>query len=221
MTTSCQRTLKIARHGAATLMIAVVASAANAADAGGWYAGLAGGGTQVRIKTASGSSFGPETFGYEFSGGRRVSDHFAVDFGLQRLVDLVWESSSFDLSQDVVRAKTVFDATALRVNAVGVLPFGRVWEASVKGGIAYADLSGQQRDYVSNRASSARAVRDTSTRLFFGLGIGATVARDWHIRAEAQRFYVEPAWLGAHSDTTIDGLLFGAEYRFGEGKADR
>ena len=83
MTMFCQRTLKIARYGVAMLMICT-AAASNAADAVGWYAGLAVGGTQVAAKTASGSSFGPETFGFELSGGRRVSDHFAVDFGLQR-----------------------------------------------------------------------------------------------------------------------------------------
>ena len=219
MTMFCQRTLRIARYGVAMLMICT-AAASNAADAVGWYAGLAVGGTQVAAKTASGSSFGPETFGFELSGGRRVSDHFAVDFGLQRLADLAWESGSVDLPQGVDRAKTVFDATALRVNAVGILPFGRAWEASVKGGYAYADLDGQQ-DYSLNGASSARDVHDTSARFFFGLGIGATVARVWHIRAELQRFYIDPSWLGVDSDTSIDSLMFGAEYRFGQGTAGR
>ena len=149
-----------------------------------------------------------------------MSDHFAVDFGLQRLADLAWESGSVDLPQGVDRAKTVFDATALRVNAVGILPFGRAWEAFVKGGYAYADLDGQQ-DYSLNGASSARDVHDTSARFFFGLGIGATVARVWHIRAELQRFYIDPSWLGVDSDSSIDSLMFGAEYRFGQGTAGR
>ena len=219
MTTMLQRTLKLAVHAVATPLICA-AGAANA-DPGGWYAGFASHEAETTVDIGSGWLVGPGADGIELAGGYRVSDHFAVDFGLLRSTGLAWEGGFFGLSPGFSRVETVFDATALQVGAVGILPFGRVWEASIKGGYAYADLSGHQTVGLWNGPSFDREVSANSTRFLFGLGIGVNVARNWHIRMDIESFYIASDWLGVAADTTIDSWSFGAEYRFGRRPARR
>jgi hypothetical protein len=211
-------------RGLPAALAIVVATAARADDPQGWYAGLAGKDTHVEVWRGYGWEVGPTASSYMFSGGRRLTDHFAVEFGMLRAANLEWQEWWADVP-DIpgwYDSIVVFDATALQASAVGIAPFGRVWEAYAKGGYVYSRLRGQQTLTDSLLGSSlTRSISSSTVDYLLGFGLGVTVAPAWRLRAELQFFYIDNGFVAARDDATIDSVLFGVEYRFGGRKPER
>ena len=203
----------------AALALAFAPGAAPAAETDGWYAGLSSSDTHVEVYRGLGWEAGGEQHGLSARGGLLVNDHFAVEFGAMHAANLQWSEYSATVPGLPTGADghTTFDASALQVSAMGILPWGEIFDAYLKVGIAAYRASGHLTLVSWNGSSLSRSVHDSGTGHLLGLGLGATVTEKWHVSVEYQYYGIDGDFLGvpASDDPTIDSFSIGVDYRFG------
>jgi hypothetical protein len=120
---------------------------------------------------------------------------------------------------DVYNTDVDLDVTAVNVSVLGILPFARIWEVYVRGGLAFYDANAAQHLSPSfGGATVERSVDDSGTDLLFGFGIGVTLFKRTHLRLEFQSFFIDEDLLAVEEDTaSVDTLLLDLQYRFGDG----
>jgi len=204
----------------AVLALAFAPCAATAADPPQWYAGLSSSDTHVEVFRGFGWEAGGERHGLSARGGLLVNDHFAVEFGAMHAGNLEWSEYSPSVPgspTDGGEGRATFDASALQVSAMGILPWGEIFDAYLKVGIAAYRASGQLMLVPWTGSSLSRSVHESGTGHVLGLGLGATVTKNWHVIVEYQYYGIDGAFLGVPSsdDPTIDSFSIGVDYRFG------
>jgi opacity protein-like surface antigen len=128
-----------------------------------------------------------------------------------------WDSLAFGPRQrEVYRNTAALDFRTTQVSVIGVLPFGRIWEAYARGGIAFWQADANQTQIrFSDGAVAARSISSSGDGMVIGLGVGASPTPAWHIRVEMQSFEVNPNLVLATRTTTLDSWLLLFDYRFG------
>jgi hypothetical protein len=221
---------KGATNSSCALMAALWLTTGSAsAAAPGWYAGFATGRTIVNESTgifSSGSS--SEERAHLVRGGYRISRHFAVELGHARVTGLDWSSPRLAAGTDLPAFSELshvnFDVSSLQLGAVGILPFGRIWEAYAKLGLVHyrSDSRQQIREWSFEEMTFTRDItRDvtvTKRDRLRAIGIGANASEHWHVRLELQWFRVSDRVVGMvrfGSDyLTVDSWTFGFDRRF-------
>lgn len=120
---------------------------------------------------------------------------------------------------DVYNTSVVLDVTAVNASAIGVLPFARIWEVYLRGGLAFYDADAEQRLTPSFGGESVeRSIDDSDVDFLFGIGVGVTLFKRAHLRLEYQSFFIDEDLLAADDDSaSVDTLLLDLQYRFGNG----
>jgi hypothetical protein len=149
--------------------------------------------------------------------GYRLGKHLATEFGY---IDTgpQWEETFVYLPEfnDVYNNFVDLDLQTAQLSVIGVLPFARVWEAYIKGGIAFWQGDADQLLIrTSDSATTRRTVSDSSTDFLFGFGIGASPKPSWHLRFEFQSFGIDRDLVNAQGSTTIDSMLFTVQFHPG------
>ena len=190
----------------ALLLCLAAASAAHAADKRGGYMGGALG--TFRYEEPSDITFGvsDNTTQYELFGGYRVSDYFAVEFGLARTQDLDSTTvvdvqglgaTNFDVSQ-------YFDIYTLK--ALGFKPFDLF---SVFGGAGYYSAALNGEIEVSGFGTVATA-KDHSRGAMAALG----VQRDFRLDLKSLSIRGEYNWYDFDEGVKASGFTLGVLFRF-------
>jgi hypothetical protein len=149
--------------------------------------------------------------------GYRLTKYLATEFGY---IDTApqWEETFVYLPElnDVYNNFVDLDIQTGQLSVIGVLPFARVWEVYLKGGIAFWQGDADQLLIrTSDSAVTRRTVTDSSTDFLFGFGIGASPKPAWHLRFEFQSFGIDRDLVNAQGTTTIDSMLFGVQFHPG------
>ena len=221
-----RRSARLVRHGVIATALLGAAAAASAEDRG-WYVGTMLDNTSVSVTRGDCSDYyycdtqtGPSKTGYELRGGLRLKRHLAVDFALQRNSGLQWTEPLANVPDvpGIYDSQVVFDASIAQATVVGIMPFGEVFEVYGRGGIGFYGLSGEQSlTDVTGGPSLSRSVSSHGTGFLFGIGVGATVAKTWHLSLEYQSVSIGQTFLGVASGNYayLDTIGFGIERRFG------
>ena len=194
---------------------------AGGSEAADWYAGARTATTHVEVYRFLSWEHGPRRASSGVSGGVRLRKHLAIDLSYLRATGLEWTEDPAVLPSlpGHYRSETSFDATAVQVSAVGVFPFGGIWDAYVKGGLSRYRLAGQQHvsDWVGVSTDLTRRFAVSGTGGLLGGGLGVSVSPRWHVRVEYQFFEVEPTVFGVApgNPPTLDSISLGFDYRFG------
>ena len=194
------------------LVVAATAKAEKPAWTQGWYAGA--GVSVANVFAVEGSSIfktserGESTAGFVANGGYRWSKHVGIEFGyvdggspefFNHLVQL-------DGSNELFTADITQETTAIQASALGILPFGGIWEAHMKVGIAYWDATSDQViTPVNGGGSSVRSIDADGVDFLLGIGIGVAVGDHLHVRLEHQAF---------RTDNDLLALDFAREARY-------
>jgi Outer membrane protein beta-barrel domain len=105
------------------------------------------------------------------------------------------------------------DLQAVELSAIGLLPFGRAWEAYIRGGIAFwQGDAAQTLVRVSDSAIVRRSLDESGADFVFAAGIGVSPRPAWHLRFEWQTFDIDRDLIGAQGTTTLDGMQFGFQF---------
>jgi hypothetical protein len=161
---------------------------------------------------------GEEDVGFSVHAGWRFMPYFALEVGYLDAGAPEWDERFVyvrDLD-DVFDTFVELDAQAAQLSALGILPFGNIWEAYVRLGAAYWWADADQllvRDF--DGAVFERAIDDEGTTFLFGIGFGVSPTPAWHLRLEFQSFSIEEDLLAVSSDTTLDTILFETQFRMG------
>jgi opacity protein-like surface antigen len=158
---------------------------------------------------------GDESTALNLTLGYRVNPYFAAE-AVYFDATLEWQESLVyvPLLNDVFNNFVESDVRATQFTALGILPFGRVWEAYLRAGIVYSQGDSEQVLLrTSDSALFRRSLDETSTDFLLGVGIGASPAPTWHLRFEFQFFGVDRDLIGANGSTTIDSMMFEFQYR--------
>ncbi|MDH5255910.1 MAG: porin family protein [Gammaproteobacteria bacterium] len=153
--------------------------------------------------------------------GYRFNRHVAAELGWFDAGTMGWEQSLVYVPDllDVYNTDVHLEVTAVNASAIGILPFARIWEGYIRGGLTFYDAEAGQRLTPSfGGATVDRSVDDSGADFLFGIGVGVTLFDRAHLRLEFQSFFIDEDLLAAEDDTaSVDTLLLDVQYRFGDG----
>ena len=164
--------------------------------------------------------FGPSSSGYSVRGGLRLMKYLGIEGGVQRIRNVKWTEpfSAVPGVPGFFESQVAFDATAEQIVVVGILPFARIWEGYIKGGIGSYRFDGQQA--LSSLTGGPPLTRPVSTHganLPLAVGVSVAIGRSWHLALEISSMEIDESFLGISSNdsASLGGWSLGAEYRFG------
>jgi hypothetical protein len=205
----------------ASAVSSVAAGAWAAEPPSGFYAGGGVGWSNVSIETNRDAFFptyltGEEDTALELHFGYRVGPHLATEFTyIETAPD--WDETFYVPALNAAYKDLVdLDVSAAELTIVGVLPFARVWEAYIKGGVAFWEGDADQIEVrLPDGAVVTRTMEESSADLVIGLGVGANLTPAWHLRFEFQNFGIDRDLVLARNSTTIETMFFAAQYMLG------
>jgi hypothetical protein len=202
------------------LAIGAILGTAHAAEPVQWYAGLSHANAHVEVWRG----FGWEQAGVRDSlavrGGVRLRKHLALELGLLSADDLEWHEYYAPISglPHTYDAVATFDTSSQRLSVLGILPFGRIWEGFVGGGLVRYRVSGSLalRDAWNDAQLAPRSISRRGHDSSFGFGVSASVKQAWRIRVEFQTFGLATDFLAVPEGDwpTLDTFEVGVDYRF-------
>jgi len=197
------------------------AAVAQSNDPRGWYAGFAGGTIHAEVFRDPDWESGADETGLALRGGLRINRHFAVELAAQRADDVQWTEHFTTVAgyPGIYDTSTTFDVGALQVSAVGIVPFGQIWEGIFRGGLAYYSLSGERMlDDAFGPATLSQSVSDKGSGLLLGFGLAVYATPKWRIRFEYEFFDIDEEFISAvyDEDASIDTVAIGVDYRLGK-----
>jgi hypothetical protein len=210
----------------ATLLVAgLTASAAASAAERTWYVGASADNASVDVQrsndplAAEPYDYGSTKSGHTAFAGVRLTKHVAVELGAQRRASLRWTEAfaAVPTVSGIYDADTAFDASVQQIQVAGILPFGKRWEAYIRGGFAAYRLSGTQilTDDLTG-VSQARPVSARGHDYPLGFGVGATLREHWHLFFDISGLNIPKSFIGATGASAwIDSSSIGVQYRFG------
>jgi len=153
--------------------------------------------------------------------GYRFNRYLAAELGWLDAGTMGWSQSRVYIPEllDEYNTDVDLDVTTVNASVIGILPFGRIWEAYILGGAAFYDASADQRLTPSFGGPVVqRNIDESNTDFLFGIGIGVTVFDHAHVRLGFQSFFIDDDLLAAEDESsTVDSLLLDVQYRFGGG----
>lgn len=153
--------------------------------------------------------------------GYRFNRYLAAEVGWFDAGTMGWDQPLVYVPDllDVYNTDVDLEVTAVNATVIGILPFARVWEAYIRGGVAFYNADADQRLTPSfGGATVERSVDDSGADLLFGIGIGVTLFQRAHVRLEFQSFFIDEDLIAVEDDTaSVDTLLLDVQYRFGSG----
>jgi Outer membrane protein beta-barrel domain len=214
----------------ASFVAACIGANASAGSETGFYFGAGAGGSNVSVTDWNNNGHNDCCDYYYQDGdgdtafvghvGYRFLPYLAVEVGYLDSGNPRWNENGvfigelgdfFNLSVDLKKLE------ATQVSVLGILPFASIWEAYVRGGVAYWSADADQTAIGTfNGALFRRSVNKSDAGFLFGVGIGATPLPHWHFRVEVQTYSIDQDLLGGYGDASVDSALFEAEYRFGK-----
>ena len=223
-----RRSAHLASHGVVAAILLGSAAAASAGDRG-WYLGARVDSTSVNVTIDCPSAYycdyltGPSETGYELRGGLRLGPHLAVDFGYQRNSGLKFTEPFTTLADlpGVYASQVVFDASVAHASVTGIMPFAQIFEVYGRGGVGRYGLTGEQSlTDVMGGPSLSRSVSTHGTGFSFGFGVGATIAKNWHVSLEYESVFIDQSFLGVTGaqNASLDTIALGVERRFGRNR---
>ena len=204
-----------------SLAVIALMGTANAREPVQWYTGLSHATTHVEVWRGLGWEVQPGIHdGLALRGGVRLAKHLALELGVLRAGDLDWHEYYAlipGLPHNYDTAAT-FNATSQQLSAVGMLPFGKIWEGFLGVGIVRYHASGRQTltDAWTNASLAPRPIDRHGSDMSVRLGVGARVRQNWQIRVEFQTFGLATDFLAVpdRDGATLDALAVGVDYRF-------
>ena len=196
----------------------------------GFYVGAGAGSSNVSVTDWNDNNNNNDCCNYYYQDGNadtagsvyvgyRIMPYLAVEVGYLDSGQPQWDENGvyirelgdfFNLSVDLKKLE------ATEVSVLGILPFGSIWEAYVRGGAAFWSAEADQTAVsIFNGAAFRRSVNKDDTGFLFGIGIGVTPVPHWHVRLEFQTYSIDKDLLGGYGNASTDTLLVEAEYRFG------
>jgi len=203
-----------------SLAVIALMGTANAREPVQWYAGLSHADTHVEVWRGLGWEQAGVHDGLALRGGVRFTKHLALELGVLRASDLEWREyyaliPGLPHNYDIA---ATFNATSQQLSVVGILPFGRIWEGFLRGGIVNYHVSGHQTltDAWNNASLAPRPIDRSGTSGLIGLGISAKVRQNWQVRIEFQTFGLANDFLAVRDGDapTLDAFAVGVDYRF-------
>lgn len=206
---------------AINLAVLLVVPSAWAESPPGFYAGGGVGSSNITVEGSSDNFLpayieGPDDTAYEVHAGYRVTRHFGAELGYFN-AGPEWTSLLYVPQTDELYGNSAYlDLQAVQIGVVGILPFGRLWEAYVRGGAAYWQTDADQTLLrLSDGAVTTRSLDASGTNMLLALGVGASPSPALHLRVEFQSFEIDRDLVSVDDPTTIDTMLFQVEFHFG------
>ena len=188
----------------------------------GFYAGGGFGAAYVAVEANTDNVFaaadeGQDDAASELHVGYRLRRHLGVELTYFGDTQPAWDRLAYAPAQgEAYRNLVALDIRTAELSVVGILPFARMWEAYVRGGVAFWESDADQTLIrLRDGAASAGSVSSSGEDFVFGLGIGASPTPAWHLRLEFQSFEVDPRLVLATSITTLDTFLFAFDFHTG------
>jgi opacity protein-like surface antigen len=151
--------------------------------------------------------------------GYRINKYVAVDAAYIDTDSVGWSESLVYVPEllGVYNTDIDLDIRAWQLSVSGILPFANIFEAYLRGGLAFWDADGTQQFTPSfGGAVVNRSVSDGGTGFLFGIGGSVRVLPRLHLLLEYQVFDVDEDLFATDYDSgTIDTFLLGVQYRFG------
>jgi len=205
------------------------AQAAWAAIEPGFYVGAGVGSSNVSVTDWNDNNNNNDCCNYYYQDGNadtagsvhvgyRILPYLAVEVGYLDSGQPQWDENGvyirelgdfFNLSVDLKKLE------ATEVSVLGILPFGSIWEAYVRGGAAFWSAEADQTAVSTfGGAVFRRSVNKDDIGFLFGIGIGVSPIPHWNVRLEFQTYSIDKDLLGGYGNASADTFLLEAEYRF-------
>lgn len=219
------------RFGAEPPVIALAVAAFLFAETGdaqprdGWFAGIAAGNSHVEVYRDSWFGWGtweegPSDPASLLFAGYRLNEHIAFDVGYLRAGSLEWREDNAVVTglPGIYDTQTVMDTSAIQLSALGILPFARIWEVYLRGGVSWYAIDAFQE--ATDRYAGQEFVRSLTMDdrgYLLGIGIGAAIVERWHVWMEYQFFDIDHELVNVDEtdSATVDTVILGVDYRFG------
>ena len=166
--------------------------------------------------TTASSERGDSDYGFAINAGYRFNPWLAIDVGY-----LDGGTPEFNDSDFGSRVDTEVDLTAFQVAGVATLPFFGIWELYLKLGVSAWDADSDQVLTPVGGPSVFRREDRNGPGFLIGLGLGVTLAENWHARVEYQTFGIDDELLAldaistAEDDASFESVNLQLHYRFG------
>jgi opacity protein-like surface antigen len=151
--------------------------------------------------------------------GYRFNRFLAAEVGWFDAGTMGWDQSLVYVPDllDVYNTDVDLEVTGVNATVIGILPFARIWEAYLRGGLTYYDADADQRLTPSfGGVTVERSVDDSGADFLFGFGIGVTLFEQFHVRLEYQSFFIDEDLILVEEDAaSVDTFLLDLQYRFG------
>jgi hypothetical protein len=193
----------------------------------GWYAGGGVGIANVYSysDTCYGcwgdSDYGDSDFAYTFTGGYRFIPYFGIEASYLDSGTPEWDQDFVyvgDLN-DTFNVDAKIDLTSYQVSVLGILPFAKIWEVYLRGGVAFWDGDSEQiLTSVSDNEVTKLNVDESGADFLLGVGGGVTLGKRWHIRLDYVYFGIDDNLLalGNWDDAYSDIATLQVHYRIGD-----
>lgn len=191
----------------------------------GWYAGGGVGISNVYSYTDTcygcwaDSEHGENDFAYTFTGGYRFTRYFAVEASYLDSGTPEWDEDVVYIGDlnDTYNVDAKIDLTSYQLSVLGILPFAKIWEVYIRGGVAFWDGdSNQVLRRLSDNEVTLRNVDESGADFLLGVGGGVTVKERWQLRLEYIYFGIDDELLalGKYDDAYADIATFQVLYKF-------
>jgi opacity protein-like surface antigen len=222
-----------AQDPAATASAPAAAPASNPVGAPegwrGFYLGAGGAYSNVSVLVGQGDCYdgcywgdyydydeGDGDFGYTLHAGWRFHRYGALEVSYLDAGPIGWDQDLVYMPEfnDYYNNRIEYSAKVMEVTVLGVLPFGEIFEVYAKLGAAFSEGESAQRldqsfgDQVVTRS-------DNGTDVAWGLGVGVTFAKVFHVRLGFESVGIDEDVLNTRSDTTLDSFYLEGQFRFG------
>jgi Outer membrane protein beta-barrel domain len=161
---------------------------------------------------------GDGDFGYTLHAGWRFHKYGALEVSYLDAGPIGWDQDLVYMPEfdDYYNNRIEYSASITEVTLLGVLPFGDTFEVYAKLGAAFSEGESVQRlDQSFGDQVIVRSVSDNGTDVVWGLGVGMTFAKVFHVRLGFESIGVDEDVLNTRSDTTLDSFVLEGQFRFG------
>jgi Outer membrane protein beta-barrel domain len=188
----------------------------------GFYLGAGGAYSNVSVLVGEGDCYdgdeGDGDFGYTLHAGWRFHRYGALEVSYLDAGPIGWDQNLVYMPEfnDYYNNRIEYSAKVTEVTVLGVLPFGEIFEVYAKLGAAFSEGESAQRlDQSFGDQVVTRSVSDNGTDVAWGLGVGVTFAKVFHVRLGFESVGIDEDVLNTRSDTTLDSFYLEGQFRFG------
>ncbi len=161
---------------------------------------------------------GDADVGYTLHAGWRFHKYGALEVSYLDVGPIGWDQDLVYMPEfnGYYNNRIEYSAKVTEVTVFGILPFGEMFEVYAKLGAAFSEGESVQRlDQSFGDEVIARSVSDNGTDVVWGLGVGVTFAKVFHVRLGFESVGIDEDVLNTRNDTTLDSFLLEGQFRFG------